>query len=708
MIPILYGADEQNFTSNGLGRLADAISCKATEERNGIYEVEMEYPVGGRHFGQLLMGNIIYCRASQETKLQAFRIYEVTDAIDGVSTVRAQHISYQLTSIPVEPFSADNPSDAVSYLSDNSVTANPFTFYTDLQDGAFEITQPDSVRAVIGGINDNMLAAYGAEVKWDMYDVYILASRGQDRGKVVRYGKNITDITQEQSIEDTITGIYPYYSDSDGNYVDLTEKVLLSPTAALYPYLRITPLDLSNNFASVPSEQELRTKAQEYMSKVSLGIPRVSIDVSYVDDAEHSTPVYLCDTVTVIFEKLGISTAAKVSQVVWDVLLDRYETVTVGVEFDSVAEAIISSEERAKASSLRTTTKQVKAATEKVTRETDAKLVDVRYLYLLPRVAFDGSIAAGATETALQFAFTLQADQEIIELHSMWALALASAGTDTITITITLDETQVATLPYTLTDAQTSYGLQWLLDDVDSGAHTLTVTITAGSIGLSVLQEPSAWIYARKIENAPDPKKQYIRDLVDKVMRAGINYDKTILSSSFYIQIAPQVGWYYSTGTRYRWIKSDPSFANGLSDDPTDIGTALIVKDGNKSYINRQGSTVQVPYEYFASLAGHRTVKTVEGESTTEGSLPDTWQSSSSQVQIYRDDFRVPPEGAQAMTNAYYEYFKVETITNIPMFASSADAEAYAASVQLVYDTPTTEHAAALESLLDETLLWGE
>ncbi|MBO7710152.1 MAG: hypothetical protein J6S83_06765, partial [Lachnospiraceae bacterium] len=67
-----------------------------------------------------------------------------------------------------------------------------------------------------------------------------------------------------------------------------------------------------------------------------------------------------------------------------------------------------------------------------------------------------------------------------------------------------------------------------------------------------------------------------------------------------------------------------------------------------------------------------------------------------------------PPEGAQAMTNAYYDYFKVETITNIPMFASSEDAEAYAASVQLVYDTPTTEHAAALESLLDETLLWGE
>ena len=72
MIPILYDADEQNFTSNGLGRLADAISCIVEEERNGIYELTMEYPVGGRHFGQLLMSNIIYCRASQKTTPQAF------------------------------------------------------------------------------------------------------------------------------------------------------------------------------------------------------------------------------------------------------------------------------------------------------------------------------------------------------------------------------------------------------------------------------------------------------------------------------------------------------------------------------------------------------------------------------------------------------------------------------------------------------------
>lgn len=478
MFPILYGANEQNFTSNGLGRLADAISCIVEEERNGIYELTMEYPVGGRHFGQLMMSNIIYCRANQKQKRQAFRIYEVTDAIDGVSTIRAQHISYQLTAIPVEPFVADNPADAVSLLSMRSVITNPFTFDTDVEEGAFNTEAVDSCRAIIGGIDDNLLARWGAEVEWDMYDVHIWQERGQNRGKVVRYGKNITDITQEQSIEDTYTGIYPYYS-SDGDYVDLTEKVLLASTAALYPYPRIMPVDLTPSFASTPDEAALRAKAEEYLAESSIGLPRVSIDVSYVDDTDISIPIYLCDTVKVIFEPLGISTMAKVSRLSWNVLLDRYESATIGMEFEDVAAQI---EQVSKSSE----TKAVKQAEKKI-RESEAqtqqKIDQITYDYVEPQTKSTASIADGSSAIVMAAYFNLEASTRARFCSTVnFHIAQTASGTPaTLTVLYAVDGTQQPALTQTYGTGDHILALDFLTDSLSAGDHVFGVAF--GMVG---------------------------------------------------------------------------------------------------------------------------------------------------------------------------------------------------------------------------------
>ena len=59
MIPILYDSNELSFTSNGLGRLRDCISCMVTEERNGVYECDFSYPVDGANFDLIIPGRII-------------------------------------------------------------------------------------------------------------------------------------------------------------------------------------------------------------------------------------------------------------------------------------------------------------------------------------------------------------------------------------------------------------------------------------------------------------------------------------------------------------------------------------------------------------------------------------------------------------------------------------------------------------------------
>ena len=59
MKPILFDGSATNFNTNGLGALSDCKSCLVTEERNGIYEVEFEYPITGVRYESITTGRII-------------------------------------------------------------------------------------------------------------------------------------------------------------------------------------------------------------------------------------------------------------------------------------------------------------------------------------------------------------------------------------------------------------------------------------------------------------------------------------------------------------------------------------------------------------------------------------------------------------------------------------------------------------------------
>ena len=64
MKPILFPEGQTDFTTNGIGRLPDAISCTVTEERNGQYELHMEYPIDGQHMEDVRYSRIILATAA--------------------------------------------------------------------------------------------------------------------------------------------------------------------------------------------------------------------------------------------------------------------------------------------------------------------------------------------------------------------------------------------------------------------------------------------------------------------------------------------------------------------------------------------------------------------------------------------------------------------------------------------------------------------
>lgn len=374
MIPILFEKTETVFTSNGIGRLSDAISCIVSEERNGKYELKMVYPVNGTHYGDLAHSRIIYAQPAEGMNNQAFRIYKITKPNNGKITVLAQHISYQLGCIPVSPFSASTASGALSGLVTNAAATCPFTMWTDISKTAdFIMATPESMRSAIGGMAGNILELYGGELEWDMYTVKLHAARGENRGKKISYGKNITQITQEENIDKVITGIYPFYNGDD--YVELTEKIVTVQTTESYPYQRIEKLDMTRYFTGTPTESQLRTKAHEYIDRNVLGVPRLTIKAAFVDEETH-TPVYLCDTVTVYYAPLRVAVQAKVTKLDYNTLLERYETITVGAVQDSILNAVIDAQKES-----RDTQAEVRAVEKATSQSITVLQADIRTIY---------------------------------------------------------------------------------------------------------------------------------------------------------------------------------------------------------------------------------------------------------------------------------------------------------------------------------------
>lgn len=347
MKPILFDSGETDFTSNGLGRLSDCTSCVVTEERNGAYELEMEYPITGVHYSDIQDSRIIYAPHDDTKKRQPFRIYKISKPISGIVTVNARHLTYDLSTIPVKPFSASSCVEALQGLKNNALTACPFEFWTDKSVTAkFSTDVPASIRSLLGGQEGSILDAYGTgEYEWDGYTVKLHLHRGADNGVTIRYGKDLTDIESEETSEDTYDGVVPYWVSQDKFVMLSTDPIVWRDGSGK---VKAVPLDLSNNWKDAPTEAQLRAAAETYVKGNAVNSIRQNIKIDFVPlwqteeykDVAPLQRVKLCDTVTVKHPQLGISATAKVVSTKYNALTERYDEIELGNSKTDLADSI--------------------------------------------------------------------------------------------------------------------------------------------------------------------------------------------------------------------------------------------------------------------------------------------------------------------------------------------------------------------------------
>lgn len=348
MYPILFEHDATSWDTFGIGVLSDAITCEVEENRNGSYELEMTYPITGAFFNEIKLRRLLMAKPNYTDDPQPFRVYSISKPLNGLITVNAQHISYDLSGYVDAPFTAADSQLAISKLTDSTIifpSSCPFSFSSNIHSSSsFSLKHPASIRSLMGGMRGSLIDVYGGEWHFDRLNCQLYSARGENRGVTIRYGKNLTDLNQEENNTKVYTAVCPYYYNDDANVlVTLPERAINVP--GTFSYTKVLNLDLSNDFEETPTVADLRSKAEQYIDQNDIGKPVVNLTVSFLEDIGVTERVDLCDTVSVYFEKLGVTAAAKCIRTKWDVLKDRYIEAELGSARNSLAEDIANSSE---------------------------------------------------------------------------------------------------------------------------------------------------------------------------------------------------------------------------------------------------------------------------------------------------------------------------------------------------------------------------
>lgn len=347
---ILYEYTETAFTNNGLGCLNDATSCSVKETLNGEYELEMEYPVNGIHYSDIQLRRIILAKPNSYDQKQPFRIYSISKPIGGLVTVNAEHISYDMSGLPVRgalEHYAWYVNDVFEHIRNNSVYPCPFTFSSDITEEKKDISlsKPRSVKAFLG-TDEGLLSLFGGEWEFDRYNAILHKERGQNRGVSIEYGKNLTDVTQDEACSEMYTAVYPYYYQEDDGLQRLDDDVVKILDT---PYKNVYVLDLSSEFDEMPTQDQLRAKTQEYIKENKLDEPKVSLKVSFIKNPEvieALQDVRLGDTVGVKFIKIGVDTTSRCINYDFNVLTEQYNSIELGEPTKTIVDTMTSTSSR--------------------------------------------------------------------------------------------------------------------------------------------------------------------------------------------------------------------------------------------------------------------------------------------------------------------------------------------------------------------------
>jgi phage minor structural protein len=357
----LYRANETDYSHNEFV-LDECSKCEVTEELNGTFELDLEYPVQDKKqiSSNITRGAIIKCPVGDAREPQLFRIRKATRTTTRVRVYAESIAIADLRNNFVRDTNivGKKRKDAIAQILANTSQPHNFkvgTLDTNTALDVIRIVRYSPLRAIVGDDDNTILMRYGGEVIYNNFELNVVDHRGKDNGVVISYGKNITGI--EETIDDTdlATAIIPEGKDE----LLLPEYQIESPYINNYEKIHYKKVELNNIGIVEPKDddpgitrdeacQKLRDAVNHMFTVDKVDIPSFNYKVNFIQlskteeykDYAILENVSLGDTVTIKHLKMNIDLEGRIIKTKYNVLLNRFIEIELGFTKQGITDII--------------------------------------------------------------------------------------------------------------------------------------------------------------------------------------------------------------------------------------------------------------------------------------------------------------------------------------------------------------------------------
>ena len=326
------------YLTEGNTPLNEAYNDEIVQERNNTYQLTFRFPTSDPKWE--LLKEETFLTADDLHGEQDFYIFEVEKQQGYIQVYANQVISllnnYIVSSIDVDRVSGTR---ALSALAGSITRANPFSFFSDIDDRHTLNIKDKNAMEVLAKDKHSILGQWGGDMVRNGYNLRLLKNGGSENESLFMYKKNLSSYQHKTSTKSLKTRItFKTTVKGEGEKAPDVDYVVVIDSPLLGKYSQIYEAVVEVNDQNVKDQASLIEYGKQYFRTSMCDMLEDNLEISVVGQSD--VAVRMFDVVSIYHEWYGLDVRKKITKYTYSPMAKRLKSIGFGTFQSSLANAI--------------------------------------------------------------------------------------------------------------------------------------------------------------------------------------------------------------------------------------------------------------------------------------------------------------------------------------------------------------------------------